>query len=135
MSDYFDLSESEKAELPAILGELKSNLKSRDKKISGYNIGINVGQDAGQTVMHFHQHLIPRRQEDTEDRQPIPQGKLIQLQQSCIKTDDEMRWLLELISDTGMRLSEAVGLSKADFVMGLDVRHAYSVPRVMTSSV
>ena len=67
MSDYFDLSESEKAELPLILGELKSDLDARDKKISGYNIGINVGQDAGQTVMHFHQHLIPRRQGDSKN--------------------------------------------------------------------
>jgi ATP adenylyltransferase len=67
VSDYFDLSEIEKAELPVILDELKSNLDSRDKNISGYNIGINVGQDAGQTVLHFHQHFIPRRRADTKN--------------------------------------------------------------------
>jgi len=64
----------------------------------------------------FAKTYMPDR-DDTEDRQPIPHDKLIRLQQRCIKTDDEKRWLLALISDTGMRLSEAVGLSKADFVM------------------
>ncbi len=64
----------------------------------------------------FAKTYMPDRN-DTEDRQPIPQDKLIRLQQRCIKADDEKRWLLALISDTGMRLSEAVGLSKEDFVM------------------
>jgi len=75
----------------------------------------------------FAKTYMPDRN-DTEDRQPIPQGKLIHLQQSCIKTDDEKRWLLALISDTGMRLSEAVGLSKADFVMDSEVPYINLTP-------
>ena len=51
---------------------------------------------------------------DSQDRQPIPPEKLIKLQQACVKADDEMRWLLAIISDTGMRLSEAAGLHKDD---------------------
>ena len=50
------------------------------------------------------------------------------MQQSCIKADDEKRWLLALISDTGMRLSEAVGLSKADFVMDSEVPYINLTP-------
>ena len=37
-----------------------------DSLISGFNIGINCGEDAGQTVFHCHIHLIPRRKGDIE---------------------------------------------------------------------
>ena len=39
----------------------------KDNSISGFNIGINQGETAGQTVMHLHIHLIPRRKGDIED--------------------------------------------------------------------
>jgi len=55
--------------------------------------------------------------DDSQDRQPVPQDKLIILQKACQETDDEMRWLLALISDTGMRLSEAAGLHRDDLVL------------------
>ena len=54
---------------------------------------------------------------DRQDRQPVPPDKLIKLQQACAKADDEMRWLLAIISDTGMRLSEAAGLHKDDIIL------------------
>jgi diadenosine tetraphosphate (Ap4A) HIT family hydrolase len=38
-----------------------------DINITGFNIGTNDGLDAGQTVMHCHMHLIPRRENDTSD--------------------------------------------------------------------
>jgi diadenosine tetraphosphate (Ap4A) HIT family hydrolase len=38
-----------------------------DKSITGFNIGINVGQDAGQSIFHVHVHLIPRRNGDMEN--------------------------------------------------------------------
>ena len=69
-SDYFELTDKEKTELHEILQTLKIDLEKLDKSITGYNIGINVGEAAGQTVMHFHQHLIPRRDGDT----PNPRG-------------------------------------------------------------
>ena len=67
ISSYFDLSHEEQAEIPLILDELKRDLESRDASIIGFNIGINVGEAAGQTVMHFHQHLIPRRAGDVSN--------------------------------------------------------------------
>ena len=50
---------------------------------------------------------------DAPKRKPIPDGILKVIQSKCQITDDEPRWLAVLISDTGMRLSEAAGLSKA----------------------
>ena len=41
--------------------------KKLDKKISAFNVGINIGKDAGQLIMHCHIHLIPRRKGDVED--------------------------------------------------------------------
>lgn len=70
VSDYFELLDKEKTELQEILQSLKFDLEKLDSSIVGYNIGINVGEAAGQTVMHFHQHLIPRRDADT----PNPRG-------------------------------------------------------------
>ena len=51
---------------------------------------------------------------DASPRQPIPNDILRIIQQQCQSTDDEMRWLVALLSDTGMRLSEAAGLLKDD---------------------
>ena len=45
-----------------------------------------------------------------EKRRPIPTDKLIKLQKQCLAMDDDIRWLVALISDTGMRLAEASGL-------------------------
>ena len=58
VSDYFDLFNLKK-ELTIILDELAQSIKKQDPSVTGFNIGINAGADAGQTVMHFHQHLIP----------------------------------------------------------------------------
>ena len=51
---------------------------------------------------------------DASPRQPIPNEILKVIQNRCQSTDDEMRWLIALISDTGMRLSEAAGLLRED---------------------
>ena len=52
--------------------------------------------------------------DDSKERQPITNEDIKSLQNECKKLDDEKRWLIALISDTGMRLSEAAGLSKDD---------------------
>ena len=61
--------------------------------------------------------------DDSQDRQPVPQDKLIILQKAFQETDDEMRWLLALISDTGMRLSEASGLHRNDIILDALIPH------------
>jgi integrase len=64
----------------------------------------------------FAKTYMPDR-DNGQDRQPIPQDQLIKLQQACVREDDEMRWLLAIISDTGMRLAEAAGLHKEDIIL------------------
>lgn len=63
---YFDLTFQEKHELLEMIDQLKANLDSQYSP-DGYNIGMNCGVTAGQTVMHFHCHLIPRYKGDMED--------------------------------------------------------------------
>ena len=52
--------------------------------------------------------------DDSNQRQPIGNEDIKTIQNDCRKIDDEKRWLIALISDTGMRLSESAGLSKDD---------------------
>jgi len=67
VKDYFDLNEEEIIELNKILNTQKKELKELDNQITGFNIGVNVGKDAGQSIMHCHVHLIPRRKGDVDD--------------------------------------------------------------------
>ena len=46
--------------------DLALRLRS-NPSITGYNVGVNCGESAGQTIFHVHYHLIPRRDGDTED--------------------------------------------------------------------
>ena len=55
--------------------------------------------------------------ENNKKRYPIKDIKLKRLQRECVLLDDDIRWLVALISDTGMRLSEAVGLLVDDIVL------------------
>ena len=65
---------------------------------------------------------------DASTRQPIPTDKLNVIQQRCQTTDDEPRCLVALISDTGMRLSEAAGLAREDIVLDADIPHVIIHP-------
>ena len=67
VSDYFELTNNELSDLNQILKIQKIKLLELDKNISGFNIGVNIGKDAGQSIMHCHIHLIPRRNGDVED--------------------------------------------------------------------
>ena len=64
---YFDLRDKDLIQLNNIIKFQKDYLLEKDKRITGFNIGVNVGKDAGQTIMHLHIHLIPRRKGDIED--------------------------------------------------------------------
>ena len=70
VGSYFDLSEEHKTELVGLLDDCKEFLEQKDEKIEGFNVGINDGETAGQTIMHCHIHLIPRRRGDN----PNPRG-------------------------------------------------------------
>lgn len=67
IKDFFDLSEDELLSANKILHQMKEHILSIDESVTGFNIGMNAGESAGQTVFHCHIHLIPRRDEDVED--------------------------------------------------------------------
>jgi len=64
--DFFHLSEEEKAELPSVI-EATKTLIEEEHSPDGYNIGMNCGEAAGQTVFHFHCHVIPRFKGDMKN--------------------------------------------------------------------
>lgn len=65
--DFFDLYQPELNALHALLGVVKDEIQSSDPAISGFNVGVNSGEDAGQTIFHCHVHLIPRRKGDVDN--------------------------------------------------------------------
>ncbi len=66
-TDYFDLSQAEINAINQLVIYQKEMLQHSDKTIEGFNIGMNCGEVAGQTVFHCHVHLIPRRRGDVEN--------------------------------------------------------------------
>jgi diadenosine tetraphosphate (Ap4A) HIT family hydrolase len=66
-ADYFNLTSQEVDAINKMLQEQKNLLEQQDPTISGFNIGINIGEDAGQSIFHVHIHLIPRRKGDTKN--------------------------------------------------------------------
>lgn len=64
--DFFSLHREEQLELTTLIHKAKQ-LIEKDHSPTGYNIGMNCGESAGQTVMHFHCHVIPRYDGDMEN--------------------------------------------------------------------
>jgi ATP adenylyltransferase len=66
-ADYFHLVQPELNAINQLLTKHKALIEQEDSTVSGFNIGMNCGEDAGQTVFHCHIHLIPRRKGDVEE--------------------------------------------------------------------
>lgn len=66
VSSFFDLTDEERDAIFKLVDKSKA-LLDKEHKPDGYNIGINVGESAGQTVWHVHVHVIPRYKGDMED--------------------------------------------------------------------
>jgi ATP adenylyltransferase len=64
---FFDLFEPERRAINQLLDALRIDVMKKDVSASGFNIGMNSGDTAGQTIGHAHVHLIPRRQGDVQD--------------------------------------------------------------------
>lgn len=67
VSDFFNLHQPEINAVHSLLNDLKCEIDALDNSVTGYNIGINSGEDAGQTIFHCHVHLIPRRSGDMDN--------------------------------------------------------------------
>jgi ATP adenylyltransferase len=65
--DYFSLTEPELMACNELLCSLRTKILAEDQSVSGFNIGINAGAVAGQTIFHCHIHLIPRRHGDVDN--------------------------------------------------------------------
>ncbi len=67
VEEYFDLTTEEHLDLFEVLKVEKNSINREDSTVTGFNIGMNCGKDAGQTIFHCHIHLIPRRSGDTSE--------------------------------------------------------------------
>jgi len=84
VKDYFDLTEEEIVACDQLIKKIKKEIEKKDASVKGFNIGTNSGKIAGQSIMHCHIHLIPRREDDVEN----PQGgvrSVIPLKQHYIR--------------------------------------------------
>tara|TARA_B100001175_G_scaffold164120_1_gene139148 strand:+ start:189 stop:590 length:402 start_codon:yes stop_codon:yes gene_type:complete len=70
INNYFDLSDEELIACNNLIKVVKKEIVEKDKTVEAFNIGTNVGKISGQSIMHCHIHLIPRRQGDVHN----PQG-------------------------------------------------------------
>lgn len=68
--DYFELTNDELLACNNLIKKIKKKIQNEDKTVDGFNIGTNSGIVAGQSIMHCHIHLIPRRKGDVDN----PQG-------------------------------------------------------------
>ena len=67
VANYFDLKSFEVWAIHEMLVEMKKTIEAKDNSVTGFNIGVNAGKDAGQSIFHVHVHLIPRRKGDVEN--------------------------------------------------------------------
>ena len=70
IKDFFDLSNEELVACNDLIKILKDEIINKDQTVRGFNLGTNVGKVSGQSILHCHFHLIPRRIGDVEN----PQG-------------------------------------------------------------
>ena len=70
IKDYFDMTNDELIACNDLIQIVKKEILSEDVNVKGFNIGTNAGKIAGQSIMHCHIHLIPRREGDVDN----PQG-------------------------------------------------------------
>ena len=85
--NYFDLNNDELLACHDLVLKFKNKIVSDDNTVQAFNIGINAGIVAGQSIMHCHIHLIPRREGDNEN----PQGgvrSVIPLKQHYVRKSE-----------------------------------------------
>ena len=65
--DFFALTDVEIQGCNALMRQVRESILGEDPTVAGFNIGMNAGEAAGQTVFHCHIHLIARRRGDVEN--------------------------------------------------------------------
>ena len=67
VQSYFELDFAELEACNRLLYREKAAIEREDGDVQGFNVGVNDGEAAGQTISHCHIHLIPRRKHDVKD--------------------------------------------------------------------
>ena len=70
IKDYFELTKDELTACHELIKIVKDEILSKDQSVKGFNLGTNIGKVSGQSILHCHFHLIPRREDDVKN----PQG-------------------------------------------------------------
>ena len=70
IKDYFELTKDELTACHELIKVVKDEILSKDQSVKGFNLGTNIGKVSGQSILHCHFHLIPRREDDVKN----PQG-------------------------------------------------------------
>ena len=70
IKDYFELTKDELTACHELIKVVKDEILTKDQSVKGFNLGTNIGKVSGQSILHCHFHLIPRRVDDVEN----PQG-------------------------------------------------------------
>ena len=85
-------------------------------------LNLAIAEEGLECSNAFAMTYFPK-DDNARSRQPISMEDIRKVQSLCTENDDEMRWLIALISDTGMRLGEAAGLLKEDIKVNEPIPH------------
>ena len=95
-------------------------------------VNIAITEHGIECINGFAKTYFPEETTISE-RKPIPVEVIASVQQQCRQMDDDMRWLIALLSDSGMRLGEAVGLLKEDFHLNQEIAYVDVRPHAWRS--
>lgn len=77
--NFFDATQNEIVAIYDLIHKVKEIIDKKYKP-TGYNVGVNIGHDGGQTIMHLHVHLIPRYHGDIDN----PRGGIRKLKRELV---------------------------------------------------
>ena len=90
-------------------------------------INLSISEEGISCINAFSKTYMPESN-NVEIRKPIPIKDIRHIQSLCREYDDDLRWLIALLSDSGMRLGEGVGLLKSDINLDCEIPHINLVP-------
>lgn len=82
-----------------------------------------AASEIGVTLTNPFTGIYYDRQSGVKDRAALPLPVIRDVQRNCVDADDDLRWLVALVSDTGLRMAEAAGLHRDDIVLDAETPH------------